>query len=810
MRILKFGGTSVGSPENILQAIKIIKKTEKQHSHIAVVVSAFSKVTDKLIETATIAAKGNKEYKKLFAELEKRHLEATKILVKKNQPQVLKNIKNTLSELESLLNGIFLIKEISNRTLDLIMSFGERLSAYIISSAINAEFLDSRNLVKTDENFGYAKVDFHKTNKNTQDYFSKHTKLQIITGFIGSTENNETTTLGRGGSDYSAAIIGAALNAEEIEIWTDVDGIMTADPRKVKKAFSIDNISYVEAVEMSHFGAKVIHPPTMIPAMNKNIPISIRNTMNPEFPGSIISKKSNNKFPIKGISSINDIALMRVQGSGMIGVPGVSKRLFGALSNEKMNIILITQASSEHSICFAVEPKVAERARKVIEEEFSTEIRNKQIDPVLIEKDLSIIAVVGENMRHTPGIAGKVFSALGKNGINISAIAQGSSELNISAVIQKTNEDKALNAIHDAFFLSGTKTLNIFLIGPGQTGSTLLKQIMDQNDFLQKHQSLEIKIIAIANSQKMSFKESGINLKEWKETLGKGPKMEPEEFVTEMIRLNLPNSVFVDCTANEEITKQYEKILQHSISIVTPNKKANSGDLKTYHRLKKAAQKSNVKFLYETNVGAGLPVISTLNDLMYSGDKIIKIEAVVSGTLSYIFNSFNSERKFSDIVKEAQAKGYTEPDPRDDLNGIDVARKLLILGRESGLPMEMNDINVENLIPPDCRKTKSIDDFFNKLKNHNKDFEHKRIEASKNHQKLCYIGKIENGKASVKLEKVDSSHPFYSLSGSDNIISFTTNHYMERPLVVKGPGAGAEVTAAGVFADIIRIANYLN
>lgn len=587
------------------------------------------------------------------------------------------------------------------------------------------------------------------------------------------------------------------------------NGLMTADPSKVKKAFPIKEISYAEAMEMCHFGVQTIHPSTIQEAQKKGLPIILENT--------VISNKSSHEFPIKGISSISDIALLRLQGGGMIGIPGVSKRLFGALSEKKISVILISQASSEHSICFAVEPKLAEQAKEATEKEFTEEIKLGQIDPVVIEKDLSIIAVVGENMRHTPGIAGKLFSALGKNGINISAIAQGSSELNISAVISNSDEEKALNAIHDAFFLSGTKTLNIFMVGCGLIGSTLLKQIREQNDFLQNNQSLEIKLIGLANSKKMLFDSSGIDLKNWKENLEKSTITNIENFSEKMLELNLPNSIFIDCTGNEKITEWYEQILKNSISIVTPNKKANSGSYKNYQKLKETARKSNIKFLYETNVGAGLPVISTLDDLLYSGDKIIKIEAVLSGTLSYIFNSFTGlpagqagEKTFSEIVMEARQKGYTEPDPRDDLNGLDFARKLLILGRESGLNLEMEDVKVENLVPEDCRHTATIEEFFTKLRTHDKDFATLQNEAAKDNKKLCYMGKIEDGKASVKLEKIGSSHPFFSLSGSDNIISFTTNRYLDRPLVVKGPGAGAEVTAAGVFADIIRIANYLN
>ncbi len=810
MKVLKFGGTSVGSPENIKKSAAIILKSLKD-GKIAVVVSAFTKITDQLIETATLASKNNKKYLESFNELKDRHLKAVKELV--NKPvETLKKVNETLKELENLLYGISLTKELSAKTLDLVMSFGERLSAFIISQSLNekvpTESLDARMLVRTDEDFGHAKVNFLKTNKNIEQYFKTHKKLQIITGFIGSTENEETTTLGRGGSDYSAAIFGAALNAKEVEIWTDVDGIMTANPKQVKKAFSLKSISYVEAMEMSHFGAKVIHPPTMVPAMKKKIPIVIRNTFNPDFPGSTIGAKSEKTdFPIHGISSIGNIALLRVQGSGMVGIPGVSKRLFGALSSQKINIILISQASSEHSICFAISPEAAEKAKNTLEEEFAYEIREKQIDEVVVEKDLSIIAVVGENMRRVSGIAGKVFYALGKNGINIAAIAQGSSELNISMVIGKEDEEKALNAIHDAFFLSGTKSINLFLLGVGQIGKTLLQQILEQKEFLAKNQQLEIKVIALANTKKMLFETPGIAINNFDKKLAEsGEKTEIEKFVKKMAYLNLPNSVFVDCSASADVAKVYESVLKESISIVTPNKKANSSDYKTYKQLQESAKKANVKFLYETTVGAGLPIIGTLNDLSSSGDKVIKIEAVLSGTLSYIFNNFNGNKKFSEIVEEARAKGYTEPDPRDDLNGIDVSRKILILARESGFAMEPSDLEVENLVPKELQKAASAEEFMNKLK----DFENLKKTAEKSGKKLCYIAKLEDKKVKVKLSEVDSSHPFYSLSGSDNIISFTTNRYKERPLVVKGPGAGAQVTAAGVFADIIRIGNYLS
>lgn len=810
MKILKFGGSSVESPDRINQVKDIILNAKKENNKIAVVVSAFGGVTDQLIELGQNAKMAKIEYKKLLEKLEKRHLETVEKLVNsKSKSQIRNNIKNEFKELNELLQGVFLLKELSPRSLDNIASFGERLSAYIISEVLNqycpSEFLDARKLLKTDDNFINAKVNFKETNKNIKEYFDKHKKLQIITGFIGSNDQEETTTIGRGGSDYTASIFGAALNVEEIQIWTDVNGIMTADPRKAKKAFSLEGVSYKEAMEMSHFGAKVIFPPTMQPALKKEIPIRVKNTMQPDFEGSLISKNpSPVSSAIKGISSISDIALVQLQGSGLVGVPGIAQRLFTALATKNINIILISQASSEHSICFAIKPEQYEKAKKAIEQEFKREMYEKMVDKVQIEKDLSIIAIVGENMKKVPGTSGKIFQSLGNNGINIKAIAQGSSELNISIVISNKEEKKAINVIHDALFLSKTKTLNLFMIGPGLVGRTLLNQIQKQAKTLLNNQSLEINLIALADSKKMLFEEDGIKLSNWKKAFSKTKdKSNIENFIKKMIDLNLANSIFVDCSSSDKVASQYKHILNSNISIVTPNKKAQSSDIKNYLNLAQASAKSNAKFLYETNVGAGLPIIKTLHDLQLSGDKINKIEAVLSGTLSYIFNNYDGKKSFSEVVKTAQEKGYTEPDPRDDLNGLDVARKILILARECGHLLELEDIKVQNLVPEDCRSTKSVEEFFEKLQTHDKNFKN-LLEPGK---KLRYIAKLEDNKLSVSLQAVDESHPFYNLSGSDNIVTYTTNFYENCPLTIKGPGAGAEVTAAGVLTDIIRIAN---
>jgi bifunctional aspartokinase / homoserine dehydrogenase 1 len=817
MKVLKFGGSSIGNPERIKNVIDIVIDAKKKNTDIAVIFSAFQGITDSLIKMSNYAAKGNKEYLDLFVTLTDRHNEAVVKLVKENRhKKVLTNVSGLLNELENLLHGIFLVKELSVKTLDYVMSFGERLSAYIITEAIKdrkiqAEFLDTRQLIKTDDSFSNAKVIFDITNENIKKYFKEHSELQIITGYISSTVNDETTTLGRGGSDYTASILGAALDADEIEIWTDVDGVMTADPKKVKKAFSISTMSYVEAMEMSHFGARVIHPPTMKPAMEKNIPIRIMNTFNPKFGGTCILKSDGeNKFPIKGISSIDNISLLRIQGSGLSWSSGIAPRIFSVLTNGNINVMLVTMASSEYSLCLAVLPKYAPQAKKLIDEELNYEIWEGLVDKVIIENDLSIVAIVGENMRKATGISGRVFQSLGKNGINIVAIAQGSSELNISVVIPKEHEAKALNAIHDVFFLSEYKSLNLFVVGTGLIGRTLFKQIQNQIKFLSKELFIDIKLIAIANSRKMLFDTHGLKVDEWEKRINsESEPMNLNEFVRRMKELNLPNSIFVDCTSSEQLLTKYLEILSSSISIVTPNKKANSSNYEFYLKLKQTAHKHNVKFLYETNVGAGLPIISTLQDLVTSGDKVIRIEGILSGTLSYIFNTFDGKKSFSQIVKDAQAKGYTEPDPRDDLNGMDVARKLLILVRESGYKLEMKDIKVQNLIPQNARGDASISEFFIELEKHDKEFEEMRAKASSEGKVLRYIARYENGEAEVSLNPVDNSHPFFWLSANDNKLALKTVYYFDRPIVIQGPGAGAEVTSGGIFADIIRIGNYL-
>ncbi len=817
MNILKFGGSSVASPPRIKSVIDIlIPYIEKEK--IAVVFSAFGGVTDTLINLSLWALEGKADYKEELLSIEQRHLDAVRELVNiQRQSAVIANVKYTINELEDVLHGVYLVKERTPRTLDYIMSFGERLSAFIITEAmkergINAEFLDARQVIRTDNHFGYARIDFNTTNQLVSEYFNTHQSLQVITGFIGSSETGETTTIGRSGSDYTAAIFAGALKATSLEIWTDVDGMMTADPRKVKKAFTVKEMTYQEAMELSHFGAKVIFPATMQPAMINHIPIRIKNTFNALFEGTLIKETSNNKsLIIKGISSIDKISLLNVQGSGLMGVVGVSMRLFGALANQKINVILISQASSEHSICLAIETAKVKQAKLAIEKEFQYEIKGKEMDEVLVESDLAIVAIVGENMKHNPGTSGRMFNALGKNGINIRAIAQGSSELNISAVIHEQDIAKALNVLHEAFFLSDHKILNVFLVGTGLIGKSLLSMVDKQFQQLALQNHLEVNVAGVANSKKMFFKSDGLHVASAVDQLiESGEPMSMNAFFGNMIALNLSNSIFVDCTSSEEVAEYYHSILSSNISIVTPNKKANSGSLTRYQDLKSVSRKRGIKFLYETNVGAGLPVINTMNDLLLSGDKVLRIEAVLSGTLNFIFSSFIEGAKFSEVVREAKEKGYTEPDPRDDLNGMDVARKVLILSREAGLPMELEDIKVENMVPKDCQEDMTIDDFFKRLSTHDAEFELIRKQAAEKNEKLRYMAVLENGKTTIQLGSVNDQHPFYALKGSDNIILLTTERYHDRPMVIRGPGAGAEVTAAGVFADIIRIGNYFN
>jgi aspartokinase/homoserine dehydrogenase 1 len=813
MKILKFGGTSVGSVQSIETLLTILKDEVKATDKPVVVLSAMSGVTNLLASMAEDAANGN-DFTGPLAELEKRHFDVVKsLLAVQHQNPAFTRLKIYFNQLEELLQGVLTLRELTPKTRDLVLSYGERCSTLMICKIAAQHFpevlcVDASELIKTDSSFGQAKVDIELTNLLIQSFHKEHRdKMLFVTGFIAANEAGQITTLGRGGSDYTAALFGSALNAKEIQIWTDVNGMMTADPRMVKKAFALPELTYTEAMELSYFGAKVIYPPTMIPVFLKKIPIVIKNTFEPNFEGTVIRhdcKPSN--LPIKGISSINNISILNLEGSGMVGKSGFSGRLFSLLAREQINIILITQSSSEHSITFAVQPGDTEKARRLIEQEFELELLAKKLEHVVIEQNLAIIAVVGENMKQTPGVSGKLFHALGRNGVNVRAIAQGSSEYNISVIISEHDLAKALNAVHDAFFVELTKTLHAFCLGTGNIGQTLFRQLNAHSEYLQQHNGIQVKIAGISNTRKMIFNTDGISLDSWQDDLSaSNEKADLNEFIERMKNMNLPNCVFIDNTASPKPVEVYEDVFKSNISVITCNKIGNSASYKQYKTFHDAAKQHGVDFFYETNVGAGLPIIRTLKDLMNSGDRIMKIEAILSGTISFIFNNFKGNANFHDIVKLAQKKGYTEPDPRDDLRGTDFMRKMLILARDAGYPMEAADIQIENILPKACLEAQTVEDFYSALKTEDTFFTKIKNQAEADKKVLRYIGKLEDGKAAITLQMVDEYHPFYTLSGSDNIISFTTDRYKERPLVVKGPGAGAEVTAAGVFADLINI-----
>ena len=813
MKVLKFGGSSVGSVESISKLLQIIEKEECGSEMPVVVLSAMSGVTNLLSEMANKAEKGI-AFTDDLKNLEERHFHMIKeLLAVSKQNPVFTKLRILFNELEDILHGVMILGELTPRTRDLILSYGERCSAFMISKIAGQKhdddlFVSAADLIKTDSNYGQARVNMELSELLIRDFYQKNSdKVIFITGFIASNEDGRITTLGRGGSDYTAAIIASALNAEEIEIWTDVNGMMTADPRMVKKAFSLPELSYTEAMELSFFGAKVIYPPTMIPAFLKKIPIVIRNTFEPEFPGTVIRQNcENSNLAIKGISSINDISIINIEGSGMIGKAGFSGRLFSLLAREQINIILITQSSSEHSITFAIHPADAEKAHQLIVQEFELELLAKKMEAPVFEQNLSVLAIVGENMKQTPGISGKLFHALGRNGINVRAIAQGSSEYNISVVIDRADLNKGLNAVHDAFFVNLNKTLHLFCVGTGNIGATLFRQLLAHQEFLQKHNGLQIKVVGISNSRKMIFDEEGIDFENWEELLQNcGEKADLSSFVQKMKEMNLPNCVFADNTASIQPIAFYHEIFSSNISIVTCNKIGNSGSLDQYKLFRDTARLHGVDFFYETNVGAGLPIVKTLKDLMLSGDRILSIEAILSGTISYIFNNYKGDISFHDVVKQAQEKGYTEPDPRDDLRGTDFMRKMLILARDAGYELEAEDVIIENMLPQPCLDAQSVDDFYLALKEEHAFFEDMKNKSEMDKKVLRYIGKLEHGQVKISLQMVDDAHPFYALSGSDNIISFSTERYSERPMVVKGPGAGAEVTAAGVFADIVNV-----
>lgn len=815
MKVLKFGGTSVGSSENINKVIKIVNNASENDA-VVVVVSAVGGITDKLMNASSKAISKDLDYKSDFNTLKQQHIEIIDALLTGASLENTKDIiLEKLSELEKLLDGIYLINELSPQTTDKLLSFGELMSSLIIFEAmqqegLNVQLKNSQNLIVTDSNFTNAAVQFEETNANITSYFAHNDKLiTILPGFIAKSEDDEITTLGRGGSDYTAAIVASALNANSLEIWTDVSGMFTTNPKLVKQAKPIQKLSYYEAIELSHFGAKVLYPPTVLPVLSKNIPILIKNTMAPDEDGTLITKNVENGSanPIKGISNVNGISLLTLQGNGMVGIPGFSKRLFETLAHEKINVIITTQASSEHSICVGVADKDAKLAKLILDKEFENEISLLKIDPLVLEQHLSIVAVIGDRMKNHQGISGNMFSTLGKNNVNIRAIAQGASERNITAVIAEKDVKKALNCLHESFFEVETKQLNLFVIGVGNVGSSLLSQIEKQTSYIQNILKLKINIVGLSNSKHMAFDVSGIELSSWQDVLSKGQKTDPIAFFEKTKALNLRNSICVDVTASAIVAETYAHYLKESIAVIACNKIACSANFEQYKNLKDLSRKYNVPFLFETNVGAGLPVIDTLNHLIASGDRIHSIQAVLSGSLNFIFNNFNSSTTFHDVVKQAQKEGYTEPDPRIDLSGTDVARKLLILARESGYTLDMSDVSNESFLPSGALEAHSVDAFYELIKSKDDAFKTLLTSALDNDAQLKYVASFKDGKANVGLKEIPAGHPFYNLEGKDNIVMFYTDRYNDQPLIIKGAGAGSEVTASGLFADIIRASN---
>lgn len=804
---MKFGGTSVGSAANIRRVREILSGVP---GDVVVVVSALGGITDRILRTARLAAGGDPSFRSELHGIRERHLEVIHDLFEAPQrSDVSATSEAILGELELVLTGIALVGELTPKTLDRILGMGERISCRIIAAFLEAGLADSADLIITDSHYGKATVDFRETNARIRDAFEGFRGRRVMPGFIARNSNGDYTTLGRGGSDFTAAIVAAALKAEALEIWTDVDGFMTADPRVISSAYTIPALTYAEAMELSNFGAKVVYPPTILPVYKKDIPVHIRNTMNPEAPGTLITRLPGNgkERPIKGISSIQGIALVTIQGIGMVGVSGIAMRLFTALAREKINIILISQASSENTISIAIEEEVASPAETAIREEFEREIRHDQINRVMVETGLSIVAIVGENMRQSTGVAGKLFSTIGRNGINVIAIAQGASELNISWVVRTAELRKTLNVVHESFFLSENAVLNVFLVGTGLVGSHLLAQIAAQQERLLRESHLKIRITGLTNTRHMLFDREGIDAGSFRETLQeKGEKADITRFVEQMTSLNLYNSVFVDCTSSETVAGLYHRILSGNIHIVAANKTAASSEFDNYLLLKRTAKEKGVKFLFETNVGAGLPIINTLNDLVNSGDKVIRIEAVMSGTLNYIFNTLSEEVPLSQAIRMAREAGFTEPDPRVDLSGADVVRKLLILARESGYRLEKEDIRVVPLFPAEYFHG-SRDEFWEKIPALDASFEEKRKILAAAHKKWRFVASFDERNARAELREIEKDHPFYDLEGSNNLIIYQTERYNEFPMLIKGYGAGAAVTAAGVFADLIRVSN---
>ncbi len=810
MKVLKFGGTSVGSVKSILSLKKIVE-AEARTQPVVVVVSALGGITDKLLATSQLALNGDERYKDEFEAMVERHHQMIDTIITDPQKRVdlFNKVDQLFEQLKSIFFGVYLIHDLSEKTQCAIVSYGERLSSHIVATLIKGgRRMNSRKFIKTEHKNGKHVLDAELTNRLIREQFQEMPPVAVVPGFISTDKNtNETTNLGRGGSDYTAAIIAAALNAEVLEIWTDVDGFMTADPRVIKTAYTIDELSYVEAMELCNFGAKVIYPPTIYPVCVKNIPIKVKNTFNPEHPGTLIkSKIEENEKPIKGISSIKGTSLITVTGLSMVGVIGVNRRIFSCLANNGISVFMVSQASSENSTSIGVRDEDANAAVVVLNNEFAKEIETGAMFPMHAETGLATIAIVGENMKHTPGIAGKLFGTLGRSGISVIACAQGASETNISFVVDGRFLRKSLNVIHDSFFLSEYKVLNLFICGVGTVGGNLIEQIRSQYEELKQRNGLKLNVVGIASSRKAIFNRDGLDLVNYREQLDAAETSDIQRLHDEVIGMNIFNSVFVDCTASADVANLYLDFLRHNISVVTANKIAASSAYDNYRQLKQTALSRGVKFLFETNVGAGLPIIGTINDLRNSGDKILKIEAVLSGTLNFIFNTISAEVPFSETVRLAKERGYSEPDPRIDLCGKDVIRKLVILTREAGYQVEQDDVE-KHLFMPDSFFEGTLDDFWKNLPQLDADFEARRQVLEQEHKRWRFVAKMELGKATVSLEAVGEHHPFYGLEGSNNIVLLTTERYKEYPMLIQGYGAGAGVTAAGVFANIMSIAN---
>ena len=810
MKVLKFGGTSVGSVASILSLQKIVEK-EAKHQPIIVVVSALGGITDQLIATSQLALKGDESWRNEFDSIVARHHKMIDAIITDphDRESLFNNVDSLFEQLQSIYYGVFLIHDLSHKTEDTIVSYGERLSSRIVATLIRgAKWFDSRKFIKTEEKQGKRSLDSELTNKLVLDTFSDLPRISLVPGFIAQDrDSGDITNLGRGGSDYTASILAASLNAEVLEIWTDVDGFMTADPRVIKSAYTINELSYAEAMELCNFGAKVIYPPTIYPVCVKNIPIKVKNTFNPDGKGTIIkSHVENNQKPIKGLSSIKGTTVITVTGLSMVGVVGVNRRIFSSLANNGISVFLVSQAASENNTSIGVKDEDADNAVRVLNDEFRLEIEDGRMFPMHAESGLATVAIVGENMRRTPGISGKLFEVLGRSGISIIAIAQGASEMNISFVVKGTDLRKALNVLHDSLFLSEYKVLNLFICGVGTVGGMLIEQIKSQYEELKQNSNLKLKVVGIASSKNAIFNRDGLNLDNYREELKASEPSNPEHLRDVILQMNIFNSVFVDCTASQDVAALYQSLLENNISVIAANKIAASGKYEDYYHLKQTAIQRGVKFRFETNVGAGLPIIGTINDLRNSGDKILKIEAVLSGTLNFIFNEIGAETPFSETVKRAKEQGYSEPDPRIDLSGKDVVRKLVILTREAGYKVEQEDVEKHLFVPNDYFQG-SVEDFWKRLPELDANFEQRREKLAEEGKRWRFVATMDHGKTNVALKEVDSNHPFYNLEGSNNIVLLTTDRYKEYPMQIQGYGAGASVTAAGVFANIMSIAN---